>query len=131
MILELGPGSGTQVLRYDKSKVNKIYGLEPNIHLHEALRASIKKAKLDDIYAIIPHAAEDVEVFESYGIVPNSLDTILSMQVLCSVSNPTETVRHLYDYLKPGGKMIIYEHVQSKDFVTSIVQCKFLRHSHL
>lgn len=122
MILELGPGSGTQLLRYDKSKVNKIFGLEPNIHLHEALRAKIKKARLDDIYVIIPHGAEDVKVFENYGIVPNSVDTILSMQVLCSLPVPTETVRHLYDYLKHEGKMIIYEHVQSKDFVTSIVQ---------
>lgn len=122
VVLELGPGSGNQLPRYDSSKVSKIYGIEPNADLHEALRANVKKAKLDDIYEILPHGAEDVKGFEKYGIALNSVDTILSVQVLCSVSDPTGTVRHLYQYLKPKGKMIVYEHVQSKDFVSKIVQ---------
>lgn len=125
-MLEIGPGSGNQVPRFDKSRVSKIYGVEPNIDLHEALRASVKKAKLDDIYEIVPHGAEDEESFRRYGIAPNSLDTIISIQVLCSVPDPIGTVRHLYQYLKPGGKMIVYEHIQSKDFVSRMVQSEFL-----
>ncbi len=124
VVLELGPGSGNQLPRIDISKVSKIYGIEPNVDLHEALRATVKKTKLDDIYTIIPHGAEDVKSFERYGITPNSVDTILSIQVLCSVSDPADVVRHLYQYLKPGGKMIVYEHVQSKDFVTRTLQSK-------
>jgi tRNA A58 N-methylase Trm61 len=124
VVLELGPGSGNQLHRFDTSKVSKIYGIEPNIDLHEALRATVKKTNLDDIYTIIPHGAEDVKSFERYKIAPNSVDTILSIQVLCSVPNPTAIVRHLYQYLKPGGKMIVYEHVQSKDFVTRTLQSK-------
>ena len=129
VVLELGPGSGMQLPRYDKSKISKVYGIEPNFHLHQALRASVKEARLDDVYVVVPHGAEEVKVFEGYGIVPNSVDTILSTQVLCCVPNPTETVRHLYRYLKPGGKMIVYEHVQSKDFVTKTVQSELLWHS--
>jgi SAM-dependent methyltransferase len=124
VVLELGPGSGNQLPRFDTSKVSKIYGIEPNVDLHEALQATVKKTKLDDIYTLIPHGAEDVKSFERYGITPNSVDTILSIQVLCSVSDPADVVRHLYQYLKPGGKMIVYEHVQSKDFDTRTLQSK-------
>ena len=49
IVLELGPGGGNQLPRYDLTKVSKIYGVEPNVDLHQALRNSIKKAKLDDI----------------------------------------------------------------------------------
>lgn len=128
VVLELGPGSGNQLTRYDLSRVSKIYGIEPNVDLHEALRASVKKAKLDDIYTILPHGAEDVKIFEKYGIAPNSVDTVLSLHVLCSVPDPTITVRHLYQYLKPGGKMIVCEHVQSKDFVSRTVQSELFWH---
>lgn len=126
VVLELGPGSGNQLARYDLSKICKIYGIEPNVDLHKALRASIKKAKLDDIYVILSQSAE--ESLERYGVAPNSVDTILSINVLCSVPDPVMTVRRLYQYVKPGGKMIVYEHVQSNDFIARIVQSELLWH---
>lgn len=121
-MLELGPGSGNQLSRYDLTKVSKIYGVEPNAGLHEALRDRIKKAKLDDIYTIVPCGAEDTDQFRKYGISPKSIDTVLSVQVLCSVPHPQSTVRYLYPYIKSGGKMLVYEHVKSIDPVTRIVQ---------
>lgn len=130
VVLELGPGSGNQLPRYDLSKVSKIYGIEPNVDLHEALRASVKKAKLDDIYVILSHEAEDTKSLERCGVAPNSIDTILSIHVLCSVSDPLTTVRHLYQYVKPGGKMIVYEHIQSKDFVARAVQSELFWNPH-
>lgn len=62
---------------------------------------------------------------ETYGIVPGSVDTILSMQVLCSVEKPEEVLRYLYTLLKPGGRMVVYEHVQNEDWVSRIVQCGY------
>lgn len=122
VVLELGPGSGNQLSRYDQSKVSKIYGIEPNADLHEALRLSIKKAELGNVYTIIPHGAEEVERFDAFRIALNSVDTILCTQVLCSVPDPAKIVRHLYPYLKPGGKIIVYEHTQSKNNITRLVQ---------
>lgn len=124
IVLELGPGTGTQLPRYDLNKVSKIYGIEPNFEFHDTLRSKIKKAKLDDIYTIVPVGAEDIEQFRKYGISSKSVDTILSVQVLCSVPDPQSTLRHLYTYLKPGGQMLVYEHVKSKDSVSAFVQSK-------
>lgn len=126
VIVELGPGSGNQLFRYDLSKITKIYGVEPNVNLHDALRTSIKSAKLDDVYEIVPCAIQDTEELRKYGIEQESVDTLLTVQVLCSVPQPEEVLRHLYPLLKPGGKMIVYEHIKSYDFLSSIVQSTFI-----
>ena len=90
--------------------------------LHARLRTNIKKAGLADIYEILPFGGEDTENLSRYGIEPKSLDTVLSVQVLCSVPDPEGTVRHLYPYLKNGGKFIVYEHVKSDDVLSALVQ---------
>lgn len=122
IVVEIGPGSGNQVSRYDASKVTKIYGIEPNVTLHDKLRVRIKESKLDDIYIIVPYGIENVVELEKYGISRESVDTLLTCQVLCSVPQPEATVRHMYRLLKPGGKMIAYEHIRSYDFISRTVQ---------
>ena len=125
IVLELGPGIGSQLPRYDTSKISKIYGVEPNVDLHESLRASIKASGLIDIYEIVPCGIEDVVELKKHGIVLGSMDTVLSVQVLCSVPDPDEMLRRLYALLKPKGQLIVYEHVKSKDLISSVVQSKF------
>ena len=122
VIVELGPGSGNQLPRMDISKVEKVYGVEPVASLHAALRLSIKENKMNDIYQIVPCSVEDETQMERYGIAPGTIDTIISIQVLCSVPHPQATMKSLYNLLKPGGQLIIYEHVQNKDFVTRQMQ---------
>lgn len=121
-IIELGPGSGCQLNRYDPKKVTKIYGLEPCQGLHAKLRENAKKAGLADVYTVVPSGVEDVECLRKYGVDREAFDTVLSVQVLCSVPNPKETVAALYGLLKPGGQMIVYEHVKSRDSMSAFFQ---------
>lgn len=122
IVVEIGPGSGNQASRYDTSRVTKIYGIEPNADLHDKLRVRIKAAKLNDIYTIVPCGIENVSELEKYGITGGSVDTVLTCQVLCSVPQPEEVVRHTYRILKRGGKLIAYEHIRSYDMVSRTVQ---------
>ena len=110
----------------DASKIEKVYGVEPVISLHAALRLSIKENKMDDIYHIVPGSIEDESALEKFGITPGTVDTIISIQVLCSVPHPQETLRRLYQLLKPGGQIIVYEHIQNKDMVSRQMQRKLL-----
>ena len=121
-VLEIGPGSGNQLPRFDKEKVRKIYGVEPNVDLHDALRKTIKENGLSDVYTIVPGGVEDPVELKKYGVEIESVDTVLSAQVLCSVPRPAEMVKRLYELLKPGGQMIVYEHVKSTDLCSGIVQ---------
>ena len=111
--------------RYDTSKITKVYGVEPVFDLHQSLREKIKASGLVDVYEIVPCGIEDVVELKKHGLVLESVDTILSVQVLCSVPDPSEMLRRLYALLKPGGQLIVYEHVKSKDIMSSVVQSKF------
>ena len=121
-VLELGPGTGSQLSRMDQSKVTKVYGIEPVVALHDSLRTKIKEMRMDDIYTIVPCGVENTTELERYGVVPGSIDTILSVQVLCSVEDPEAVLKQLYKYLKPGGQIIVYEHIRSDDFVSRMMQ---------
>ena len=121
-VLEVGPGSGNQLPRYDISKIDRIYGVEPNVNLHDALRSNIKKHGCSDVYTIVPCGVEDLDKLREYGIKPESIDTVVSVQVLCSVPRPAALVKDIYRLLKPGGEMVVYEHVKSKDFISYSVQ---------
>lgn len=125
-VLEVGPGSGTQLPRYDLSKINRVYGVEPNVDLHDALRANIKKHGLSDIYTIVPCGVEDVEKLKEFSISSRSVDTVMCAQVLCSVPKPAEMTKELYRLLKPGGQMIVYEHVKSEDHLSHMVQRRYV-----
>ena len=122
VVLEIGPGCGTQIPRFTKDKITKIYGSEPILALHPELRAKAVQAKIEDKYEVLPYAADDIKGLEKFGIVENSMDTILSMQVLCSVTDVHRTVKGLYKLLKPGGELIFFEHMKSPDRVTRVMQ---------
>lgn len=111
------------MLRYDPKKVTKIYGVEPNVDLHDRLHARVKEAGLSDIYTIIPCAVEDFEGLKKYDIKGESFDTVLIIQVLCGVANPKVAVASAYRLLKPGGEMIVYEHGLNKvDTISRVIQ---------
>ncbi|KAL1304193.1 hypothetical protein AAFC00_000616 [Neodothiora populina] len=120
VILDIGPGSGEWLNLFSPSentKIRKIYGVEPNYEHHATLRRRIQEAGLQDIYEILGVGAQDLA---GSGIEKGSIDTICTVQCLCSVPGPQDIIRELYPYLKPGGKWLVYEHVQTKfrkDFV--------------
>ncbi|KAH0563150.1 hypothetical protein GP486_002288 [Trichoglossum hirsutum] len=114
VVLELGPGSGEQLYCYDIEKITHIYGVEPCLALIPALKAKIKELGLQDKYTIVPHVVEDLGKLMEYGVEEGGVDTVLSIRVLCSVRNVEETVRGVYRMLKPGGKIVFFEHIRSR-----------------
>jgi SAM-dependent methyltransferase len=125
VVLEIGPGTGSQLPRYDVSKITKVYGVEPNVDLHKDLREKVKASGLTDIYEIVPCGVEDAMELKKHGIALGSIDAVLSIQVLCSVPDLDDTLRLLYALMKPEGQFIVYEHVKSNDVVSAMVQSMF------
>ena len=112
-VLEVGPGNGNQL---------RIYGVEPNVDLHDALRKTVKERGLSDIYTIVPCEAGDFQTLAKNGIEKRSMDTALSVQVIYGMPSPQETTKGMYELLKSGGQMIVYEHVESHDTISHFVQ---------
>jgi len=76
-ILEIGAGTGETVKYYDKSKVDFIYGVEPNLDSLQQLRETVVKAGLEDKYEILSFGVEEEKKMIEAGITKNSMDTIL------------------------------------------------------
>jgi SAM-dependent methyltransferase len=121
-VLDIGPGSGVQLHRYTSSSMRAIYGAEPAIKLHPRLEMKAMDAGLGDKYHILDCGAEPQSLIPALaraGLIKDGdamegiFDDIVSIRVLCSVPNVKDTVEGLYKLLKPGGRLIAYEHVVS------------------
>ncbi|KAM7185836.1 S-adenosyl-L-methionine-dependent methyltransferase [Rhypophila sp. PSN 637] len=127
-VLEIGPGSGMWVSifsdKYQSSpassqdqgqpghrgRVTRVYGVEPNPAVHPLLRQQIAKADLQDVYEVVPVGIEDLA--SSGRVAPQSVDCIVSVLCLCSIPQPEHNIKELCNYLKPGGRWYVYEHVK-------------------
>jgi SAM-dependent methyltransferase len=119
-VLDIGPGSGEQLHRYTSSSVRAIYGAEPATKLHLKLQMKAMDAGLGDKYHILDCGAEPrtlIPALARAGLIKEGnasegiFDDIVSIRVLCGVPDVKETVEGLYRLLKPGGRLIAYEHV--------------------
>jgi SAM-dependent methyltransferase len=100
--------------------IKAIYGAEPCVGLHAELRKRAVDEGLGAKYTILPCSVVQKELgveLEKHGLVPEGgerggvFDTIITVRVLCSVPEFERTTAELYSLLKPGGKMLVVEHV--------------------
>ncbi|KAL2867566.1 class I SAM-dependent methyltransferase [Aspergillus lucknowensis] len=122
VVLDLGPGPGNQIHRFDTSQVTQVYGIEPNPHFKETIDIISDKHNLRDKYKLITCGIEDSDVLRAEGITEGSMDTVLCIQVLCAVKDPKNVMKEVWKLLKPGGKFIFWEHGWSRDRLTTIAQ---------
>jgi len=126
VILDIGPGSGDQVFRFsNKEDITMIYGVEPGTDLHLALRKNAKKAGLGERYKVLSCGAEPDSLIPALAVEgvlnkDNSVgdgvfDEVVCIRVLCCVPKPNDTVETLYRCLKPGGRLVICEHVVNEN----------------
>ncbi|KAL4806106.1 S-adenosyl-L-methionine-dependent methyltransferase [Aspergillus unguis] len=120
VVLDVGPGTGTQMPLLKSPAIKAIYGAEPCKGLHPELRKRANDEGLGDKYTILPCSVVRKELegeLEKVGVRPDGagdggvFDTIITVRVLCSVPDFENTVVELYSLLKPGGKMLVVEHV--------------------
>ncbi|PGH07519.1 hypothetical protein AJ79_06254 [Helicocarpus griseus UAMH5409] len=130
-VLDIGPGTGTQTPLFTNPNLVRMYGAEPCLGLHKDLMAKIEACGLGERYRILPCSAERgslVEALVGEGMLEKEVavdgevgkvkvkgvfDTIVCVRVLCSVPDQKETVKGLYELLKPGGKLLACEHVRN------------------
>ena len=101
-ILEIGIGSGLNIPFYEKSKVNKIYGLDPSLELCEMAKKTAIKSELDIDFLI--NGAEEIK------LISNSVDTVLLTYTLCTIPNPFDALREIKRVMKLDGKILFCEH---------------------
>lgn len=104
-VLEIGPGAGSNLSYYPKD-IDWI-GVEPNLFMHQYLEQEADSQGLKKI-RLSPGSAEKLPVEN------NSIDSVVSTHVLCSVSNIDHSLQEIKRILKPGGSFIFLEHVAAE-----------------
>lgn len=106
-VLELGCGGGINLQFYDRSKVDKLTGLDPSAELLDYTRSEAKALGFEmDILDGIGEAMP----FED-----DSFDTVLTTFTLCSVQDGKQVLNEMRRVLKPGGKILFLEHGRAPD----------------
>jgi len=79
-ILEVGAGTGATLKYYDKTKVDIVYGVEPNLEALDRLKASVKENGLTEKYQILPFGIENSEKMIESGVTVQSIDTVVCVR---------------------------------------------------
>ena len=76
-VLEIGIGSGANIIHYDPTKVNKLYALEPNLGMIRLAEKQQRKTKLNIEYLDLPG--------ERIPLEDGTIDTVVSTFTLCTI----------------------------------------------
>ena len=106
-VLEVGIGSGLNLPFYDKSKVNKIWGLDPSKELNRMASKVAAEENLEIDFLI--SGAENIPLPDDH------VDTILITYTMCTIPEVEQANEEMKRVLKPGGKMIFCEHGKAPD----------------
>jgi ubiquinone/menaquinone biosynthesis C-methylase UbiE len=112
-VLEVGAGSGTNFAHYPPA-VSQVVAVEPEPHLgalaeQAAERAPVPVSVVDGMAEALP--AGDCE-----------FDTAVITLVMCSVADQPRALRELHRVLRPGGRLVFWEHVRAERQPLTIVQ---------
>jgi ubiquinone/menaquinone biosynthesis C-methylase UbiE len=100
-VLEIGPGTGAN-LNYYPDNIS-LTALEPNPHMQSYLKE--KAQALGRSIEVITGQAEAIPLKDE------SVNTVVSTLVLCSVTDLQRTLSEIKRVLKPGGTFLFIEHV--------------------
>jgi SAM-dependent methyltransferase len=102
-VVELGAGAGAS-MRY-LAPGTRLVAVEPNPFAHDALRRTAERHGIE--LEIQEHRAE------ATGLAGESVDAVICTLVLCTVDHPAAALAEVRRILRPGGRFVFIEHVES------------------
>ena len=106
-ILEIGFGSGLNVPYYDRSKIRKIWALEPSAGMRRKARPALAETDMDIEFIDLPG--------EQIPLDDNSVDTILMTYTLCTIPDTKAALEGMRRVLRPGCRLLFCEHGRAPD----------------
>src|SRR5262245_23692328 len=106
-VLEIGVGPGVNFRHYDPAKVSKLYALEPNPGMVRLAEKQRRQTKLDVEFLDLPG--------EQIPLEDGTVDTVVSTFTFCTIPGVVEALRGIGRVLRPGGRLIFFEHGLSPD----------------
>jgi len=101
-VVELGSGTGASLPYYERAR--RVVAVEPDAGMAKRLPARVAEAKVP--VEVLTAQAEALPFPDA------SLDAVVALFVLCSVEDQGAVLAEARRVLRPGGKLVLLEHVR-------------------
>lgn len=108
-IVEIGSGSGVNFGYY--GPVSRVHAVDPSEHLWRRAVRKLRRMTTPPPVEILKTGIEDERGLAHIG--EGEVDAVVCTLVLCTVPHPEAVIQKAVRWLRPGGKLVILEHVQS------------------
>lgn len=106
-ILEFGVGTGIALPNYRRT--NRLVGVDISEPMLQKARERVEKEKLDHVEGLCLMDGAHM------GFADNSFDVVIAQFVITVVPQPEETLDEMARVLKPGGEIILVNHLGAED----------------
>lgn len=113
-VLEVGAGNGLNFAFYSPEKVERVEATEPDSAMlaYARPRAAAARVPINLIQAPV----------ESLPFADESFDCVVVTLVFCSVNDPGRGMSEVRRVLKPGGSLLMVEHVRARGAIIAAIQ---------
>ncbi len=115
-VLELGAGTGLNLPFYPQA-VSELVLLEPDPHMARRLRARLAESpwrRRGDGAGVAPATLVEASA-ERLPYPDAGFDAVVATLVLCTIPDPAAALAEARRVLKPGGRLLLLEHVRDQD----------------
>jgi ubiquinone/menaquinone biosynthesis C-methylase UbiE len=116
-VVEIGSGTGLNIALYSDA-VDELVLTEPEPAMRRKLERRLQRNGLG------------AQIFDAPAqrlpLADESVDTVVSTLVLCTVEDPERSLREIARVLRPGGQLLFIEHVRASSRWVAAIQDKLL-----
>ncbi|HEV2580187.1 MAG TPA: class I SAM-dependent methyltransferase [Ktedonobacteraceae bacterium] len=105
VVLEIGAGNGLNFALYDPAQVERVEAIEPDSAMLRYAHERVKAAR-------VPITITQTPV-ERLPFADETFDSAVCTLVFCSVTDPLRGLQEIRRVLKPGGALLMVEHVRA------------------
>ncbi len=114
VVLEVGAGSGLNFALYPPGQVERVEAVEPDATM---LRYAEPRRQAAPVPINLTQAPA-----EALPFADATFDSAVATLVFCSVSDPLRSLAEIKRVLKPGGALLLFEHVRAEGALTARIQ---------
>jgi len=109
-ILEIGVGTGINFEHYGPAA--EVIGIEPSPHM--IAHAFKKRERFSATTQITLYQMGWEDEALAAMVAPSSLDHVVCTLVMCTIPRPEEALQRFQYWLRPGGRLILLEHIRAR-----------------